>query len=44
MPLLSDIVDLEWTKQQTIIKYFQKADDKDFDQNDRFSQSNKAKC
>jgi hypothetical protein len=27
MPLLSDIVDLEWTKQQTIIKYFQKADD-----------------
>ena len=27
MPLLSDIVDLEWTKQQTIVKYFQKADD-----------------
>jgi hypothetical protein len=29
MPLLSDIVDLEWAKQRTIVEYFQKADDKD---------------
>lgn len=27
MPLLSNIVDLEWAKQQNIIKYFQNADD-----------------
>ncbi|MDI6833818.1 MAG: hypothetical protein QMD02_08270, partial [Bacteroidales bacterium] len=27
MPLLSDIIDLEWAKQQNIIKYFQNADD-----------------
>jgi len=27
MPLLSEIVDLEWSKQQNIIKYFQNADD-----------------
>lgn len=28
MPLLSEIVDLEWAKQKIIVEYFQKADDK----------------